>query len=200
MALKRDPNLGDFVLEILVDAGDLERQRHLKQYDRLWGFTHVWEKSDNDLARPHESAMQRAKSMANTVPILIEELNAIETHVEALYKPWKDIRRDLVDLGQGSPFESRGQTKLNKKRERLFELMKSFAEDIPSVIVTQNTQEIKASYAYKIASTYGFSMAFGELCAIKARAKGQGPITQEILETMRIPASSLRALAQNTEF
>jgi len=184
--LRRDPKLGKFVLDSLVSAGELEQRRHSKEYDDIRKRNGVLknEKPDKDLTKPYEVAKGKARGLANRFPILDEEINAIEGHVRRIREAWNACV----------------MSRTTRQKEQLHELSKKFAEEVEGISITSNPEELKASYAYILGSKFGFSVAFRELCAIKARAQGQGPVTQQLLETMKTPLSSLRALAQNKEF
>ena len=188
LPLVRDPSFPTFVLDTLVKAGEEEQERHLIEFDKL-------EVDDSNcdwaLLQPYEDAVHKASD----VPILSSELKAIEDHVSRLYDPWKGVcglLREASVSGQG--------WRRSTRENQLSNLVKQFADEVPGICVLSNANEIKASYAYKMSLKFGFSMAYRELCAIKARSEVQGPITRSLLETMKIPSSSLRALAANVEF
>jgi hypothetical protein len=188
LPLVRDPDLPTFVLDVLVKAGEEEQERHLIEFDKL----EVGDSIDQALLEPYERVVRKASN----VPILSSELEAIKDHVFRLYDPWKNVCGLLREASQSGP----GWRRSTRDRNQLSNLVKQFADEVPGICVLPNADEIKASFAYKVSLKFGFSMAYQELCAIKARSEVQGPITQSLLETMKIPSSSLRALAANVEF
>ncbi|KAG1804334.1 RNA dependent RNA polymerase-domain-containing protein [Suillus variegatus] len=60
----------------------------------------------------------------------------------------------------------------------------------------EERKTIMASYAHTLSGSFGFSVAFAELCAIKTRAQGAVLFADRFAEVMCISNNTLRALSQ----
>jgi RNA-dependent RNA polymerase len=194
--VERNKSLGTFILDSLVTAGHELRTRHLQAYDRH--FTSLDQRLDNDLMKPLISATERAKQMKEQkYPKFSEELAAVVAHVkdvQTLYqKFWATPRK---------PLKTRS-TKGSNRREldtAAADIARQFVEGPPgcATFLTPNLTAIKASLAYSYSASFGFAMAYRDLCTIKAMASEHVPTARTFAETMSIAPSFLRVLGENS--
>ena len=74
---------------------------------------------------------------------------------------------------------------------------RAYAKPIHNIILTRDVEQVKASYAYQELPKFAFSVAFRELCHIKALASSDGivPSIRIFDEGRTFSASFLRSLA-----
>ena len=194
--VERNTSLGPFVLDSLAMAGRELRIRHLQAYDKL--ADGLDSRADQDLMRPFNEAQARAEEMkAQQFNKFSDELEIVKAHV-------REVRVDYQKFWGSSPRKassSRTKKKGNHKEVdgAAADIARKFAEG-PSnhTFVTQNLAAIKASYAYSLSATFGFSMAYRDLCTIKAYSSQHVPTARSFAETMSIAPSFLRILGQNS--
>ncbi|TFK66180.1 hypothetical protein BDN72DRAFT_900047 [Pluteus cervinus] len=158
---------------------------------------------DPHLPAPYFAAKEAAEiALARyDVPQLERELVLIQAHVQGAYKKWSNAcsesrRRKDTFFGDDS---KKKKSASSKRSEDLFvEAARLFAEPVPGVLITQNVNEIKASYSHSVSASFGLSVAFQDLCVIKARASSTGiaATIRTFDEAKALASSSLRALSK----
>jgi hypothetical protein len=178
-----------YILDALVDEGRRLRDDFLKQYSVLRSSS--TNTSDHDLTSPYFSASRRATLASHAgFHILQDNLSAVKVHVQRAHGVWLAA----VTL-QKKASEGRGSS--DPKSQAVQKSVQYFARR-PEVLFfsDEDLKIIMASYAYNLNSSFGFSVAFTELCAIKARAQGAVLFADKFAEVMCIPSNILRALSQ----
>lgn len=178
---KRKPHLGTFILDNLVATGKELRNTHLCAYEGLQEKAN-W-KSDHDLARPFQEAEWKAREVQRQgFKGLVDELEIIKAHVVKV----KEAHRMFW------------ASKSRREKTKAPDFARQFVEGPPEDLVRLTTKvgAIKASYAYQLSATFALTVAFRELCAVKADASQHLPVTRSFAEAMSIGSSFLRVLAE----
>lgn len=179
---KRNQSLNKFILDTLVATGDALRKQHLCAYDDLKEKAD-W-KVDHDLTRPFKEAEEKAKMIRQQgFGGFVDELEVIKAHVVKV--------REAYRAFWASPGK-RGEKKKSPDFARQF--VEGPSADL--VPLTADVGAIKASYAYYLSANFGLTVAFRELCTIKAIASQHLPVTRSFAEAMSIGSSFLRVLAE----
>jgi RNA-dependent RNA polymerase len=196
--LKRPPGLGPFILDTLLRFGAQLANQHLVNFDRL--LETVDQRKDDDLLQPYKVATAIAsQASAAKYDGYSLELTAIKSHVDAVFRLW------TAAASSGSQDSSRYKSPTKKrdsaktKIDPWREVARAYAEGPTNskMSIIPNIDAVTASYAYTFHTPkFAFSVAFKDLCSIKARASQDLPITREFAEAMSIVPSFLRALGQ----
>jgi len=194
--VERSKHLGTFVLDSLVAAGRELRIRHLQTYDLL--LAGLDGRPDHDLLKPFKDATTMANEMERQkCQKFRDELMSLKAHVDEVQKAYQKLW-----ASPRKPSSSRTKKGGNRKDidAALADIARQFAEGPSNYhnFMTPNLAQIKASYAYSLSATYGFSMAYRDLCTIKAVASQHIPIARSFAETMSIAPSFLRVLGENS--
>lgn len=173
-----------------MEEGDNLRKETLSDYRRL--KNHSMEE-DQDLSRPWIAAEAKA-SQARMIGIFgfTENLKDIETHVE---EAWKMYQRTGA-ITRGSPAASEGTSK-----DEYYDKVASFFAKPPSFrsfmfFSDADVQTLKASLASTKSLIFAFSVAFRDLCAIKARATSNIAITHQFAQCITVPNIVVRTFSQ----
>jgi RNA-dependent RNA polymerase len=195
--VQRSPSLGTFILDSLDMAGRELKTRHLRAFDNL--KNHFDARVDHDLIQPFTEAETRANKLKEqNCHKFSDELEAVVAHVEEvrlIYNKFWALRDKLSN-----------STKKGGNRKEvdagLANIARIFAEGPADfhTFMTPNLAAIKAAYAYQLStnSAFGFSMAYRDLCTIKAIASQHIPTTRLFAEAMSIGSSFLRVLGENS--
>lgn len=101
-----------------------------------------------------------------------DELDLIRKHVDLANITFK---KAISKKDQDSPSKSKKGFQIKSDQEDLtLKAAREYAEPIENILLTRNVEEVKASYAYRLNINFAFSVAFNELCLIKARASPEG--------------------------
>ncbi|KAG2107049.1 RNA dependent RNA polymerase-domain-containing protein [Suillus discolor] len=178
-----------YILDALVDEGRRLRDDFLKHYSVLRSSS--TNTADRDLASPYLSTSRRATQAShNGFQILQDNLNAVKVHVQRVHGEWQVAvaLQKKASEGKGSPDpRTRAIQKTAQHFARRPEVL-SFSDEELKIIM--------ASYAYNLSGAFGFSVAFADLCAIKARVQSGVLFADRFAEVMCIPNNVLRALSQ----
>ncbi|KAG2116227.1 RNA dependent RNA polymerase-domain-containing protein [Suillus cothurnatus] len=171
-----------YILDALVDEGRRLRDDFLKQYSVLRSSS--TNTADHDLTSPYLSASRRATKASHAgYHVLQDDLNTVKVHVQRAYGDWQAAVALQKKTSEGSRSSDPKSQAIQKSPEVLF-----FSDE--------ELKTIMASYAYNLSGAFGFSVAFAELCAIKARVQGAVLFADRFAEVMCIPNNILRALSQ----
>jgi hypothetical protein len=194
--VERSKSLGIFILDSLVTAGDDLRKRHLKAYDQF--LKRLDERPDHDLTKPFKDARAVAERMKKDhYPRFSSELEAVIAHVD-------EVRTRYQRHWATSDKTSSSRAKKGSNRKDLdaatADIARQFAEGPPDSnnFMTPNLAAIKASYAYTLSMKFAFSMAYRDLCTIKAVASEHVPTARTFAEVMSIAPTFLRVLGENS--
>lgn len=168
------------------------RKEALHDYKQLRGQS---VEEDQDLSKPWHSAKARA-TQAKMKGILgfIENLEDIEAHVGEAYG---DYQRAVVisrstsaerPLSKDGPYDKVASSFAKPPSFRGFVF---FSDD--------DVQILKASLASTKSLSFAFSVAFHDLCAIKARATGNIAITHQFAQCITVPNIVVRTFSQAKE-
>ncbi|KAG2358031.1 RNA dependent RNA polymerase-domain-containing protein [Suillus spraguei] len=190
-AISKRKDSTPYILDVLVDEGRRLRDDFLKQYSVLRSSS--TNTTDHDLTSPYLSASHRATQASHAgLHVLQDNLNAVKVHVQRAHGNWQ-----TAVVLQKKPSEGRGSS--DPKSQAIQKAVQLFARRLDlevQIFSDEDLKAIMASYAYSLSSTFGFSVAFAELCAIKARAQGAVLFADRFAEVMCIPNHILRALSQ----
>lgn len=188
--LKREGS--QFILDALVEEGDRLKKEVLNDYRRL--KVQDTSEVDQDLSRPWSMAKTRA-TQAKTQGVLgfAENLEDIKAHVEEAREGYIRAvaisRGPAADQGPSSKDGVYDKVALFFAKRPLFRGFVFFSDD--------DVQTLKASLASTLLPpTFGFSVAFRDLCAIKARAAGNIAITHQFAQCITVPNIVSRTLTQ----
>ncbi|KAH7886339.1 RNA dependent RNA polymerase-domain-containing protein [Phlebopus sp. FC_14] len=176
-----------FILDELAEEGDRLRIKFLKDYKKLRNAQ--MDTEDSDLMQPLRSARSQA-TQAGRVGItgFSDNLADIEAHVLACF----DEFQKAAAFARSSRSESSSNSFL--KVAQKFSLQPAFRGF--QFFSDDDVRSIKAALAVSKSVSFGFSMAFKELCAIKARNAGSVSFTRQFALCMSIPNAVIRTFSQ----
>lgn len=185
------------ILDILRKAGQRKGGELLKRYESIEAKA----SQDKDLSLPYDTAIDYShKAFDRGVDIFSKEIKNIRDHVDAAHKMWAKAVSSSKGA-QESPTKPAKNTKRKSSKKTdgddvSLASARAYAQPLEDLCLTPNLEEVKASYAYKISQSFGFSVAFQELCRIKARASpgGHAPNLRIFDEAKSFSSSFLRAL------
>ncbi|KAG2159654.1 RNA dependent RNA polymerase-domain-containing protein [Suillus bovinus] len=182
-----------FILDDLVDEGNRLRDEYVKKYSSLRNSPPRALDHDTHLTSPYTSASYRAtQAMHVGFQGLQSNLTVAKNHVDKAYQDW--LRAIAMQKSASCPGRS------DPKEQQIQKVVQYFAQrPLFQDVLFFSAEELKtimASYAYTLNQSFGFSVAFRELCAIKARAQGEVPFEDKFAQVMNIPNNVLRALSQ----
>ena len=187
--LKRQGS-SQFILDALVEEGEKLRKEALHDYRRL--KVHFGEE-DQDLSKPWNAAkVKAAQAKEQGILGFAENLEDIKTHVEEAWEGYQRavaISKGLAALdGPSSRDGAYDKVALSFAKSPSFRGFAFFSDD--------DVQTLKASLASTKSLTFAFSVAFHDLCAIKARAAGSVAISHQFAQCITIPNKVARTLSQ----
>ncbi|KZT73373.1 hypothetical protein DAEQUDRAFT_721969 [Daedalea quercina L-15889] len=191
----RTASLPPFILDELLKAGkkleaeqlgDFEKKSQQPQYNTR----------DADLLKPWEQAITRANTLKQKGHAdLWQDLEMIEQHVADHIKRW----HQAIKVPAKRDSKSKSPQKSPTTRQQGFNILsKTFTEELSDLVFYDRKSicALKASYAYKENPRFAFSVAFYELCKMKAESVGIAAYTQELVDMMAMPSSARRILMQ----
>lgn len=178
-----------FILDALVEYGHALKQNHLKEYQKHWNNCQDGE-IDEDLAGPWRAARAMAdKAKAANLTVFSSNLEDIEMQVQGL---WDDYRRavsatkDISKSSASNDAYTEVACKFSPKPK--FRLFQAFSDG--------DVHLIKASLAADISLNFAFTVAFKDLCSIKAQASGSVPFTHLFAESMSISKKVMQIISR----
>lgn len=187
--LTADPSSDAYILRKLHDRAREVGESFMKIFQTSPG-----EKLDVQLIGPYEAANKFADDVfvKSGLDFFEDDLNKIRQHVSKAFQEWSIVTR--------LP-SSKQKEKDSAGLDRYRRVAMLFAEPVMGITVTPNVEEIKASFAYfkYPRRMFAVSVAFRQLCEIKARAStgGMVPCTTDIDEMKAVSAACIRALEKN---
>ncbi|KAG8219296.1 RNA dependent RNA polymerase-domain-containing protein [Butyriboletus roseoflavus] len=178
-----------FILDVLVEEGENLKEEALQDYRKLRTQS---PEEDLDLSRPwHAAKAKAAQAKASGIFGLTKNLEDIEIHVD---EAWKGYLR-AVKISNGTSDES------SSSKDRPYnKVASSFAKPLlfrGFVFFSDNdVQILKASLASTKSLPFAFSVAFHDLCAIKARATGNVALTHQFAQCITVPSIVVRTFSQ----
>lgn len=188
------PDVKDILLR-LTEAGNAKGRELLHRYGNL----DTKESVDKDLKHPYEAFVNYClDSISHGVKVFNSEIERIRDHVNAAYDIWLLAMSKIMNE-QGFPNAAPGakSKSMSKRNDNAsWAAAQAYAQPIADIRLTPNVEEVKASYAYKRSPNFAFSVAFEELCCIKARASpgGRAPNLRIFDEAKTFSSSFMRAL------
>ncbi|KAG2154648.1 RNA dependent RNA polymerase-domain-containing protein [Suillus clintonianus] len=180
-----------FILDDLVDEGNRLRDKFVEKYSSL--RTSSTPVTDAHLTSPYISASRRATQAVHAgFQGLQVNLTVAKKQVDKAYKDWLGAiaMQKCASSVRGSP---------DPKEQQIQKAAQYFAQrPLSQDVLFFSEEELKtimASYAYTLNQSFGFSVAFAELCAIKARVQGGIVFEDKFAQVMNIPNNVLRALS-----
>ncbi|KAG1850271.1 hypothetical protein C8R48DRAFT_676788 [Suillus tomentosus] len=177
--------LSRVVADALVDEGRRLRDNFLKHYPILWSSS--TNTADRDLASPYLSTSRRATQASHKgFQIPQDNLNDVKVHVQRVHGELQ-----VTVVLQKKALEGKGSS--NPRTRAIQKTAQHFARR-PEVL-SFSDEELKiimASYAYNLSGVFGFSVAFADLCAIKAQVQSGVLFADRFAEVMCLQAKSGR--------
>lgn len=162
------------ILKQLKVAGEKKGEELLGQYREAGSKVDDYKYPDNDLAAPYKAAADHALKVYTVTKKrdFTDELALIRKHVDNAKKTYDTAisRKDR----QPSPKSQKGLRIKSDQEDVTLKAAREYADPIKNILLIRNVEEVKASYAYIIKSSFAFSVAFNELCLIKVRASAEG--------------------------
>ena len=196
----RSPQLGKFVLDVLLEHGRKIWDKHQAKYEKLRPRSSGLP-NDPDLLRPYEEAKS-----GFTNPPYSEELKILEQHVKKRRSDWANLGGSArPPVSQNA--KARADTK-QKQSSAVASIRNNFKtgpppEQIPNLYSlprgARMVKEIKASLAYMLGEKFALEVAFQDICALKAGAHDEEyPVHGKFRDIMVIsPSVARRYNAQN---
>lgn len=181
-----------FILDVLVVEGEKLKEDFLKKYKRLKAQSGERDK-DKDLSKPWNAAMTKAaQAKSQGISGFSENLEDIKNHVLQVLVEYEKA---------GVPVVCTNAREEATTRNMAYDKVASFFSRPPKFrgfvfFSDEDVQTLKASFASTKSLTFAFSVAFHDLCAIKARAAGDIPITRQFAQCITIPSIVTRMLSQ----
>ncbi|KAJ6617422.1 RNA dependent RNA polymerase-domain-containing protein [Mycena sp. CBHHK59/15] len=179
---KRDRKLGPLVLDVLLTAGAVTRDELLTEFDIVG--THLRKLSaeqkppvDLDVVGPYNRAVAAADLIAAPPTT---ELELLRNRGQVTYLKW------CKNCGKNGGFQ-REEPKRRKKGPAKqtdnpkLPIMRDFHAELAEIpfLTLMGIDEIKASHAFTLHNSFGFSMAFQDICEIKRKAEmKRGPFNR----------------------
>ncbi|KAF4611719.1 hypothetical protein D9613_004267 [Agrocybe pediades] len=157
------------------------------------------EDTDPDLTRPYHKANKFATQVRQRTgaAALEEEMSRIRRHVWACKVIYDGLcKSKKEERSQESPTKGAKKAKKLSREEPMAECAAAYAKPVRDVYLTPNIDEVKAAVAYMEHPGFAYTVAFGELCRIKAAAcsGGLAPSLRIFDEAKSMSAPFLRAL------
>jgi RNA-dependent RNA polymerase len=200
--IRRDKALGPFVLDSLRDYGAHLARTFLNEYKNLSGQPEVskFTTVDRHLLGPHQQIEKALSEMVSLPSVGIKELilearrelRMIENHVDEMKSEWSH---------PPAPSAKKKSKSESAQNLAIAALRRKFASgpDVPHLSRLGDISAIRASYAYKQCRPdnprFAFSMAFADLCKIKAQESGGTILGRELAELMTVPKTAVRTLS-----
>ena len=181
----------------LKAAGTAKGQELVQRYDEKKARV----PQDKELLLAYNFASKYAlDAHAQQITIFHEELDKIRAHVKAAYQIFLASCKEYRDKkSQQSPAKA---GKKGKQNDIMIPCARAYAEPIQGkIILTRDLEQVKASYAYQLSEPFAFSVAFNELCHMKATAAsgGHAPTIRIFDEAKTLSSAFLKALSRSDE-
>ncbi|KAF9068844.1 RNA dependent RNA polymerase-domain-containing protein [Rhodocollybia butyracea] len=197
LPLERGKNLPRFIMDILHQEARTQRgiwmeklnhhfgdalKAHNRPKDGDVGDPHkVVLRPDEDLTRPWDWFYKEAQSRKDVK--ILNDLRLISNHVEKMRLKHAEEMRKSYKRNKTSNRSSSDLQPITIRQDTIRSLSREFAsspkkEDFSSLSVQTKVDQLRASYAYKlavqkdVAAQFPFDCAFHKLCVIKAEASG----------------------------
>ena len=199
------------ILQTLQEAGKKKEAELLRKYnmdDKPWDRKRKPPWEDDDLLKPlYEMDAFVQEVLRQGWNGMKEQLEKIKRHVDSAEEKWLDSIKPSYETQESQPSRAGGKKKkFGAKRsdqdDLALEAARMYAAPIPDVFLPLELLEgVKASYAFKKRPTFAFSVAFQDLCLIKAKASpgGCAPSSRLFDEGKTISSSFLRAMQQSED-
>jgi len=164
---------------------------------------------DKALLEPYNIASNYALETFDTDKVVgqmfNDELSRIREHVKKAH----DEFRQSVGTHTPTSTPSKKSKKAKSYRakadqdDKMLAAAQKYAESLEGIILTRDLDSVMASYAYATSpqSHFAFTVAFQQICTIKAKSckGGLAPSTREFDEARKISVSFLRVLNRGTD-
>jgi RNA-dependent RNA polymerase len=168
---KREQKLGPFVLDLLLAAGMVTRDKLMVELDAVCIHDKGAPSADVDIRKPYNDAL------GVTSKDISGELELLKAFVDTLRNEWSREAAKSSDPWQTTRSRKKGHSK--QTDNLMLPIMRKFRrpiEGIHQLVLLGIIDEIKASYAFTLSERFGFSMAFQDICEIKRKVeKKRGP-------------------------
>ncbi|KAF7340978.1 RNA-dependent RNA polymerase [Mycena sanguinolenta] len=166
--------------------GKAKRDKLLAEYEAKLPKSFTGFKKDDDLLKPYKYLQAKAQEHTVWSVVFKSDLEEIERHVrDGAFEVYKRI--------YSLPKEERA-----KRAAIVLSAQEKFTEPVPNIqlVFPEELEQVKASYAYSLTAgdSFGFSVAFGTLCSIKAKA-GTGGDGSEFAVIRRVEVDLSLCLA-----
>ncbi|KAH9486232.1 RNA-dependent RNA polymerase 1 [Psilocybe cubensis] len=182
------------ILFLLNDAAKKKADELFERYEAK--RPSKYDNQDKDLRSPYDDMFKFALEAKESqkMPKFLEELSNIRAHVNKAKDKWIIAcakAKEKQSPVKGKPF------KKAKNEDLMLECTQAYAAPIEGIfLLKKQLKQIKASYAYCDSPKFAFTVAFLDLCHIKAAASpgGLAPSLRIFDDAKTISPSFLRAL------
>ncbi len=190
---------------MLEDVGRSLRDDILKEYEQRT----IYSGPDADLIKPLQDIKRRVAAGDANGPdhrtackVLAKELELVEEHVRQVNSAYKSIPWRSISASTGKSKKAKGDQKEDPTRK----VAAMYASEVPGIILMSDREvaRIKASFAYEMSphkENFAFSVAFKDLCDIKASESSDGAaaVMRSLDEMKSIPASARKLVETGLE-
>ncbi|KDR85760.1 hypothetical protein GALMADRAFT_53536 [Galerina marginata CBS 339.88] len=157
---------------------------------------------DMDLLRPYDRAIALGLQAyeQHKITAFTDELSIIRKHVDAAFSLFQAACGNYRSKkNQETPSKGGKSSRVKSDQEDLMlACAQAYASPLEGIFLTHDLEQVKASYAYQLcrsSESFAFTVAFQELCHIKAVASGDLAATLRAFDEARsISRSHLKAL------
>ncbi|KAJ7439963.1 RNA dependent RNA polymerase-domain-containing protein [Mycena latifolia] len=177
---KRRKELGPFVLDVLLAAGVVTKDKIMVELDSVVKLA-SGNTVDADAREPYKRALAILEEPAFIDSPIAQELEILKAHVEDMRERFhqqhgkgQNVLQPEPRKGKKGKGKGKGKGPSKQTDDCMLPIMRDFRQPLEGVRLLGllgDVDEIKASYAFTLGNPFGFSMAFQELCEIKRRAE-----------------------------
>ncbi|KAM5539858.1 hypothetical protein V8D89_006361 [Ganoderma adspersum] len=162
---KRDPKLGEFILDYLLNTGQEMLKEQIKHFDRLKPRHFC---KDDDLLQPWKKMKQwiGGSSPAGA------NLGLIQAHVDGHIEEWRTITARTMSNRSARWTTGKSAQAQYDELARTYAAGPEISLDGSLLGSSAKIEQLKASYAYTAKPGFAWSVAFQTLCQMKKGAQG----------------------------
>ncbi|KAJ7696807.1 RNA dependent RNA polymerase-domain-containing protein [Mycena rosella] len=168
----RPKELELFVLDSLLEAGAVTKDELIVELDAVCKIPHS---VDLDIREPYARALAILEEPRLFASSIAQELDTLKAHVEELWERFKQQHgKSQYDQNPDRNRDKKGKGPSKQTDNPMLPIMRDFRQPLEGVDFLRllgNVDSIKASYAFTLAHSFAFSMAFQDICEMKRRAE-----------------------------
>ena len=186
------------ILKQLKVAGEKKGEELLEYHREAGSGIDEYFHPDKDLLAPYNAAGDHANKVFSDTKKkeFTDEMSLIRQHVNRAKKTF-DMATAASRKEKTSPKSKKKGFRIQSDQDDVtLDAAREYADPIENIYLIRDVEAVKASYAYRVNSNFAFSVAFNQLCLIKACAAADGiaPSRRIFDEGKSFTPSFLRAL------